>query len=195
MKVKYKSCTAPIGEYCSKHGCIHKLGKGGSSVLKKQKIGHVTAQNQSVSSTPEKIEKAVLIEWAKECDNRNWLKMKKDLVSDGMADFAEDIEKLAHIAVAKTRAECEKEKADEFVTLSKTADTLIEQARKEEQEVWAQQEMRLINFYKRELKKVKKKPLEKILKEIEKKFDMQYACSCPEWCDCWEKFKERLEGD
>lgn len=30
-----------------------------------------------------------------------------------------------------------------------------------------------------------------IAKEVEKEFDMQHACGCPEWCDCWKKFKKR----
>ena len=28
-----------------------------------------------------------------------------------------------------------------------------------------------------------------LVKEIESKFNMEYACNCIEHCDCWEKFK------
>jgi len=35
---KYKSCTAEIGEYCSKHRCIHKKGKFISKIELEERI-------------------------------------------------------------------------------------------------------------------------------------------------------------
>ena len=33
--------------------------------------------------------------------------------------------------------------------------------------------------------------LKKLFGNLEKEFDMEHACPCKEWCDCWDKFKEK----
>jgi len=127
-------------------------------------------QDQKEDEMSDKIEKAVLEEIA----GKNVFEKNGMFECNICAAIFEDRNNaLIHVletelkvmpAIRLTIEKCEEQKAKEFVTLSKTADVLVEQARKEEQEVWAQQEMRLINFYKRELRKVRAK----MVKEIEK---------------------------
>ncbi len=33
----------------------------------------------------------------------------------------------------------------------------------------------------------------KVFEQIEKKFDMEHACRCSDWCNCWEHFKRELK--
>jgi len=42
--------------------------------------------------------------------------------------------------------------------------------------------------------------LDELFNKIECEFDMQQACGCPKWCNCWEDFKKYIkcsksEGD
>lgn len=51
---KYPSCTAPIGEYCSKHSCIHKLSKqDGEKRFNREATSSAEALSEkSISSPP-----------------------------------------------------------------------------------------------------------------------------------------------
>ena len=42
---------------------------------------------------------------------------------------------------------------------------------------------------------MKKEELEIVFLHIEKEMDMQQACDCSTWCDCWKKLKLKIEKD
>ena len=42
---------------------------------------------------------------------------------------------------------------------------------------------------------MKTKELDILFKEIEQCFDMEHACLCTEWCDCWKRFKKQSLED
>lgn len=37
--------------------------------------------------------------------------------------------------------------------------------------------------------KVRREAIEEVLKRTELTFNVEHACECDEWCDCWDKFK------
>jgi len=40
-----------------------------------------------------------------------------------------------------------------------------------------------------------KELIDKVLEMVEKEFDTQHFCSCEKWCDCWDKFKEKVHKE
>ena len=36
-----------------------------------------------------------------------------------------------------------------------------------------------------------RKNIEELFAEVERKFNMEHACECPEWCVCWKELKKK----